>query len=260
MSSSSLIRLVGGPRRLDGTVVDLERSDHDRADAVDGRFVRAARDSTVTSLTSLRVRCTGRTAAEELAATWRGLVFAPSGRARRARRGRARVYRYRGAHVLEPQRDAEGRWTLALGAHLAGGTPPPPPGAPATWVALEHAVDDAAARFATVAALLPDGPLADRASGTRAAVTSCVADAARLCAVGSTVAPHLDLAAADAGRATPPATTTAALVGQVEALVRTIDEATAHLVALHLEVGSAADPVAPLAPLPGAWAELDWPG
>jgi hypothetical protein len=45
----------------------------------------------------------------------------------------------------------------------------------------------------------------------------------------------------------------------VEALTGTIEVATAHLVALHLEVGEAADPVIPSASLAQAWAEIGHP-
>ena len=47
-----VIRLVGGPPKVDGTVIDLRLSDRDRADAAGDQFVRACKGSTITSLAS----------------------------------------------------------------------------------------------------------------------------------------------------------------------------------------------------------------
>jgi hypothetical protein len=85
-----------------------------------------------------------------------------------------------------------------------------------------------------------------------------VRDAARLCAVGATVAPGWpgDTAASEAvGGADIDA-----LARRVLGLVDTIDVATSQLVALHLEVGHDSDPVAPVASLNAAWSELSSAG
>ena len=52
--TTDMIRLVGGPPKLDGSVYDLRLSDHDRADAADDQFVRVTDGSTITSLASLQ--------------------------------------------------------------------------------------------------------------------------------------------------------------------------------------------------------------
>jgi hypothetical protein len=243
-TTNSMIRLVGGPRMLDRSTHDLSRSPHDRADAGEGRFVRAVRNSTAMSLSALQSRCPDRETADELARTWAAAVFRPG----RPRRARARIYRFEGTYLLTPTRDHDGRWALVPGARVTGSAPPPAASTGPAWGALEQAVDQAADRFTRVAALVPEGPLADRASATRRAVATCVADAARLCGVGLAVAPDWQ-PGVPGGRA-------AALAARVVALVGTIDEATAHLVDLHLEIGDRADPVGPVAHLGAAWAEL----
>lgn len=136
---------------------------------------------------------------------------------------------------------------MAIAAACAGSPAAFDAPAATVWTALEAAVDDAAARFARVSALIPSGPLAERASGTGAAVDSCVADAHRLCAVGSTVAPDAPGAATEQ---------TQALIARVSSLVCTIDRATSHVVELHLEVHDALDPVEPIATLTQGLAEL----
>jgi hypothetical protein len=242
-----MIRLVGGPRMLDGSTHDLSSSAHDRADADDTRFVRAVRDSTAVSLSGLRARCADRAGAEELARTWRAAAFTPG----RARRFRPRLYRFEGTYRLEPGRDRDGRWTVTLADRLAGPPPRPAASTATSWTALEAAVDRAATRFTRVAALLPDGPFSDRADATRWLVAADVADAARLCAVGHAVAPDWrpggDPGAADS------------LAERVGRLVGTIDAATAHLVDLHLEIGGGPDATEPVAHLAAAWVELDGP-
>ncbi|MGZ4710890.1 MAG: hypothetical protein ACXWBN_19300 [Acidimicrobiales bacterium] len=257
-----VIRLVGGPRPLDGSTYDPSTSPHDRADLDGDRFVRAVRGSSVMPLAALRERCTDRVTAEELAGAWGCAVFAYG----RDRRLRTRYFRYQATYRLRPTRDERGAWTLevaetvavadeAVTAGAAGAAPEPDLDVPSTWTVLEHAVDEAAARFATVAGLLPDGPLAERADSTRVAVGACVSDAARLCGVGIAVAP--DWRPGDA--VADPEQRAARLASRVAALVGTIDEATTHLVDLHLEIGDGHDPVEPLAHLRSAWTELGLP-
>jgi hypothetical protein len=117
---------------------------------------------------------------------------------------------------------------------------------------VEQAVDDAVATFAAVAAQLPDGALAERVAEARHIVGSCVADAARLCAVGIALGPHLDEATGD-GRF---AAETTALVARARVLVERIEDATAQLVRLHLGLDAAADPAPPLAALADGWTEI----
>jgi hypothetical protein len=245
MPTHQLIRLVGGPPKVDGTVYDLRVSDRDRADAHGNEFVRACKGSTVTSLASLQGRCLDRATAQTLASEWRALVYRSA--ARRTIR-RAPVYRFEGYYSLDARRDVTGRWRLEVCAKLTGDTLPPPPTATSVWSALGAAVADAAARFATVAALVPDGPLAERAGATRRAVDACVGDADRLCAVGATIAP--------AGLADPFGEQAAALVTRITSLAQTIDAATAQLVELHLDVRDPADPTEAVALLSAGWAEV----
>ncbi len=254
-----VIRLVGGPRPLDGSTYDLSCNHHDRADVDGDRFVRAIRGTTVMSLAALRERCSDRETAEELAEQWACAVFAYG----RDRRLRTRYFRFQATHRLTPVRDDHGRWSLVIGAPAttpagrrsieqpADRPSDRPAGQPSrsVWAVLEAAVDEAATRFTTVAALLPDGPLAERAASTRRAVGSCVTDAARLCGVGTAVAPEWQ-PGCDHGRAEQ-------LAARVAALIGTIEEATAHLVDLHLEIGDGGDPVEPLAHLRNAWTALD---
>lgn len=243
--SNTVIRLVGGPRGVDGCLLDLAMSPLDRADLDGDRFVRALCGSTVTPLAALQRRCADRRTAEQLAAAWRAVVFRAAGRPRRLR---ARPFRFQGTYSLEAARDENGRWGLVVAARLHGAPPPSPTPATSTWAELEAAVDEAAARFSAVASLLPDGPLAERARSVRRAVGTCVSDAARLCAVGATIAPAPDLVPHDEQ--------VQALLTRVRALADTIDVATAQLVGLHLEVGEPADPVTPTASLAHAWSEV----
>lgn len=239
--TTASIRLVGGPRPLDATVVDLAISPLDQADARGDRFVRAVRGTTVTSLAGLQAQCLDRRRAEALTVEWRVAVFT----AGRGRRTRSRIYRYQGTFPLEARRDDLGRWSLApAGGLVASRTADPS----SVWAQLEQAVDEAARRFTDVADLLPAGPLAERAETARRAVTTCVSDAARLCQVGATVSPAWQPAiTADQGRD---------LADRVCALIGTIDAATAHLVEIHLAVADALDPVEPVAHLRAAWREL----
>jgi hypothetical protein len=234
----------------------VARSPHDRADLDGDRFVRAVRGTSIMPLAALRERCTDRVTTEGLADEWGCAVFAYG----RDRRLRTRYFRYEATYRLRPTRDEHGAWTLEVAEAAEVVTSATSAAAPTgdrvdrpVWEVLEHAVDEAAARFATVAALLPDGPLADRADATRAAVGACVTDAARLCGVGVSIAPDWqpgdDVADLDQRAAR--------LAARVAALVGTIDEATAHLVDLHLEIGDGHDPVEPVAHLRAAWTELE---
>ena len=144
------------------------------------------------SLAALRERCSDRQTAEELADSWSCAVFAYG----RDRRVRTRYFRYQATYRLLPARDERGAWTLEVAvARVRSSRPrprqirgvrvrvPPGPRRPRSagqnvWAVLEHAIDEAAGRFASVAALLPDGPLAERAQSTRGAVGACVADGA----------------------------------------------------------------------------------
>lgn len=260
-----VIRLVGGPHKLDGATVDPSSSRHDRADVDGDRFVRAVRGTSVMSLAALREQCTDRTAAEALAAEWCCAVFAYG----RDRRLRTRYFRYQATHRLRPARDRHGSWTLEVAETAPGpsadgashakptraSTSTPAAGDDArrsVWGVLEHAVDDAATRFAAVAGLLPDGPLAERAESTRVAVGACVRDAARLCGVGVAVAPDWQ----PGDPVADPEHRASRLASQVASLVGTIDQATAHLVDLHLEIGDGHDPVEPVAHLREAWTSL----
>ncbi len=244
--TTDVIRLVGGPPKLDGALYDLRLSEHDRADAADDQFVRTTDGSTITALASLQARCHDHRHASELATKWRVLLYRPTGVRRRMR-----FYRFEGHYSLEPRRDDRGRWTVGVCARLTGPGLPPPPARSTVWSALEQAVDDAATRFTEVAALVPAGPLADRAAATQDAVESCVVDAHRLCAVGATFAPE--------ARHSGAGDQVAALLARITSLVHTIDLATSHLVALHLEVHDAVDPVEPIATLTESWAALQPP-
>ncbi len=239
----NVIRLVGGPPKLDGSVCDLRMSPRDRADAEGGRFVRAVHGSTVTALASLRARCTDRARATELATTWRAAVYR-SARPRARLGWRPAIYRFEGHYSLEPRRDTRGRWTLDVCAKLTGPALPPPPASRTVWATLEAAVDESARRFTSVAALVPPGVFTDRVAAASAAVDACTSDAVRLCAVGTNVDPS------------GTAAQSAALIERVRSLVHDIDTATAQLVDLHLELRHDADPVAPVQPLSQAWSEL----
>jgi hypothetical protein len=241
-ATASVIRLVGGPPKLDGSLCDLRISARDRADASAGQFVRAIKGSSVTALSALQGRCRDRSQAEELASTWRALVYRPAGRS--VTRWRPAVYRFEGHYSLEPRRDGHGRWTLAVCARVSGADVDPPAPPANLWATLEAVVDDAAARFDAVAALVPPGVLVDRVTTARAAVATCVADAVRLCSVGSVVDPP------GVDQRSP------LLVERVRTLVGTIDAATAELVELHLQLDEANDPTESLTGIGASWAEL----
>ncbi len=262
MTTTRAIRLVNGPPRLAGTTVDVGSSPFDAADVdpTTRRFVRATDGQRVVPFSTLRPRCTHRAAAEELAASWRLLVFVP---ARRPRRSGLHAYRYEGAYRLAPARDDRGRWALAPADPIARTTsgprttavaPPRPPGDTHTdpidgaWGDLAHRVDDAAARVATLVALLPPGPLADRAADVRGEVERATADARRLAAVGATLAP-VD----GAGSRAP------AVRARVDEIVAAVDRTVEDLVDIHLSLDGPADPAAPLQGLVGALAELRAP-
>jgi hypothetical protein len=212
----------------------------------------ALHQSRTCSLDDLRDNCTDRTSAEEIAAGWLVAGYAPSGRSRRVR---APLFRFESTFTLVAARDPRGGWTVEPGPpSLVAPTVSPTGAAPVTasdpsiWSDLEDGVDRAAHRFTRVAVLLPDGPLAERARATQAAVDASVADAARLCAVGASIAPEWQPGGAGDDAA--------ALVARVTALVGTIDEATVELVRLHLELGEPSVPAESLALLAEAVAEL----
>jgi hypothetical protein len=241
-ATASVIRLVGGPPKLDGSLCDLRISARDRADASGDQFVRAVKGSSVTALSALQGRCRDRAQAHELASTWRALLYRPASRSHS--RWRPAVYRFEGHYSLEPRRDEQGRWTVAVCARLSGPSIAAPPVPTNLWATLETTVDDAAARFAHVASLVPDGLLADRVEAARGAVATCVADAVRLCAVGTAV---------DPGAVEPRSTL---LVERVRALLGSIDAATTELVDLHLHLDEARDPLEHIAGVGASWAEL----
>jgi hypothetical protein len=244
--STDLVRLVGGPPKLDGVVYDLRLSARDRSDAEGDQFVRAVRGTTITSLAGLQEHCQDHRRATELAAGWRAALYRPTGWRRRVR-----AYRFVGYYSLEARRDALGRWTVGLRGRVAGTDLAPPPPVTTVWATLDATVDGAAARFAAVAALLPEGPLAHRVRAAEQAVATCVADARRLSAVGTFLAPD----------GTPTADAhVPALLAQITALVRTIDAATREVVALHLEVHEHDDPVGPLTQLNESWTEVSVSG
>ncbi len=246
---STRIRLVGGPRVLDGTVWPGPGAD---TSDVEPRFAVAIRANRACPLDDLIGQCVDRSSTERLAATWRVAVYAVSGRTRRAR---PRLYRFEDTFVLAAHRTERGGWSLRPGPRWVGSTALEPQAigdpAGAVWSRLEAGVDRAAARFRTVADLVPDGALAERALGAVSAVEACVADAARLCAVGATVMPDWE-----PGQGDDEGT---ALVMRISALVGTIDEATRELVHLHLELGDPVRPAETLALLGEAVAELSPP-
>jgi hypothetical protein len=263
-TSTRAIRLVNGPPRLVGITVDVGSSPLDAADVdpTSRRFVRATDGHRVVPFSSLRPRCTHRAAAEELAATWRLLVFVPASRRRRAG---VHPYRYEGAYLLTPERDETGRWGLSPAAPIGRttSTPGPPAHVPAptrtdggaatgpvhgTWAELGAQAEDAAARVATLVALLPPGPLAERAADARGEVERAADEAGRLAAVGTAIEPVDGVdPRADALRA------------RIDELVTEVDRTVDALVAVHLSLGDPLDPAAPLHGLAEALAELGAP-
>ncbi len=259
MSTGPTVRLIGGPRILDGRIWprpsgQIKGTDTGLAEA--GRLLIAIRETHSCPLDDLRLHCIDRQAAEQLAATWRVAVYVPYGRPRRVRLD---LFRYERTAVLEPGRGSHGGWTVhpglpsvAYGPGLrspVAATVGPETG---TWTQLQDGIDRAAARFRHVAGLLPDGPLAERALGATNAVDASVTDAARLCEVGASIAP--DWVPGDAGDEA------VSLVTRVTALVGTIDEATLELVRVHLELADPPLPAESLALLAAAVAELDAAG
>jgi hypothetical protein len=242
---STSIRLIGGPRVLDGTVWPVDGDDPN----AEAPFVIAVRGSRVCPLADLIDQCVDRASTNELAAAWRVATYAVSGRTRRVR---PRIYRYEDTFVLDAHRTERGGWSLRPGRRWAASVADGSIVADALiWSKLEAGVDRAGARFRVVADLVPDGPLGERARGAASAVDACVADAARLCAVGATVVPDWE-----PGQADDEGT---ALVVRISALVGTIDEATRELVHLHLELGDDVRPAETLALLGEAVAELSPP-
>jgi hypothetical protein len=257
MTSGPSVRLIGGPRILDGRIWARPAAPDGTGMPAGDRLLIAVHEGHSCPLDDLRRHCVDRQAAEQLAAIWRVVVYAPFGRPRRIRMD---LYRYERIAALEAGRDRHGGWTVQPGLPSVAdlGRPAgqrslgPLTGAePTTWTQLQDGVDRAAARFRQVAALLPDGPLADRAAGATAAVDASVTDAARLCEVGASIAP--DWLPGDAGDEA------ASLVTRVTVLVGTIDEATRELVQVHLELAEPPLPAESLALLAAAVAELAAP-
>ncbi len=236
------VRLVGGPSVADGRVAPATL-------AGGGLVLVAVRGNHWCALAELRQQCHDRSAAEQLAAAWILARYEIWGRPRRLR---PQLYRHTGTFALTATRGAGGHWTLEPGQphrNTGAARPAPAPGTATVWVRLEDQVDQAAERFRRVAALLPDGPLADRARGAVRSGDACVADAARLCAVGATVAPGWEPGAPD--------DEAASLVARVTSLLGTIDAATRELVRLHLELGDPEPPDESLALLAASVAELE---
>jgi hypothetical protein len=249
MSAPGLsVRLVGGPAAVDGTVAPTTI-------AVEGRILLAVRGQRWCPLVELSQQCTDRASTEQLAASWILARYEIWGRPRRLR---PQLYRHTASFALVAGRDPRGRWTLEPGRRhdtaLAAANPgrgrdgDGDPGA-TVWARLEEEVDRAALRFGRVAALLPDGPLAERAQGAVRSGDACVADAVRLCAVGATVAPGWEPGAPD--------DEAVSLVTRITSLLGTIDAATRELVRLHLELGDPEPPAEALALLAASVAEIE---
>lgn len=259
------IRLVNGPPRLVGSTVDVGSNPLDAADVdpTTRRFVRATDGHRVVPFSTLAPRCTHRGATEELAATWRLLVFVP---ASRPRRSGVHPYRYEGAYRLAPARDETGCWALAPAGPVGrttstarsparalattrpdGGAAATPP-VDGTWAELGARAEDAAARVANLVALLPPGPLAQRAADVRGEVERTAADARRLAAVGAVIEPVDGID----GRART-------LQARIDELLAAVGRTVDALVDIHLSLGDCLDPAAPLHGLAEALAELGAP-
>jgi len=226
------VRLIGGPRHLDGRLWS------DPSSATADRVLVAVHQSRACPLEELRAQCTDRETIRAITSRWQVAAYVRSGRRRRVR---ADLFRYEATFTLVPFRDHRGRWSLRPGpAALPGVTDLSAVVAPAAgaagaatldtdvWTYLEDGVDRAAERFRRIAGLLPDGPLSERTQTTQAAVDASVRDATRLCQVGASIAP--DWQPGSAGDAA------AAIVARVTALIGTVDEAIVELVRLHLAV------------------------
>lgn len=246
MSAPGLsVRLVGGPAAVDGTVAPTTI-------AVEGRILLAVRGQRWCPLAELGPQCTDRASTEQLAASWILARYEIWGRPRRLR---PQLYRHTATFALVAGRDPRGHWTLQPGRRHVATTSTVKPGGGAAepgatvWARLEDEVDRAALRFGRVAALLPDGPLAERAQGAVRSGDACVADAVRLYAVGATVAPGWEPGAPD--------DEAVSLVTRITSLLGTIDAATRELVRLHLELGDPEPPAEALALLAASVAEIE---
>ena len=169
---------------------------------------------------------------------------------------RAPLFRYESTFTLVAARDPHGGWTVRTGSaeprapdRLATHGRDGPrrrirrSGPISRTASTARHIGSPASRCCCRTDRWPNGP-----ATTQAAVDSSVADAARLCAVGASIAP--DWQPGGAGDEA------AALVARVTALVGTIDEATVELVRLHLELGERSVPAESLALLAEAVAEL----
>ena len=221
---------------------------------MEGLILAAVRGGRWCPLVELNQQCTDRASTEQLAASWLLARYEIWGRPRRLR---PQLYRHTATFALVAARQPNGRWTLAPGRphHAAGPATTPTRGTASAdpeatvWVRLEDEVDRAALRFGRVAALLPEGPLADRAQGAVRSGEACVADAVRLCAVGATVAPGWEPGLPD--------DEAVSLVSRITSLLGTIDAATRELVRLHLELGDPEPPAESLALLAASVAEIE---
>ncbi len=238
------VRLVGGPPAVDGTVTSADL-------AIDGAILIAVHGRRWCALADLDPQCGDRSSTEQLAGVWVLARYQIWGRPRRLR---PQLYRHTGTFALAASRDDRGHWSLQPGSRhpttpsrVAAGAPGR--GEVTVWVHLEDEVDRAAQRFRRVVALLPDGPLADRASGAVRAGDACVADAVRLSAVGATVSPDWQPGSPDADATS--------LVTRITSLLGTIDAATREVVRLHLELGDPEPPAEDLALLAASVAELE---
>jgi hypothetical protein len=253
--SGSSVRLVGGPAAVDGTVSSGE--------VVDGGVILiAVHGSRWCPLRDLDQQCGDRASTERLAGAWLLARYEIWGRPRRLR---PQLYRHTGTFALIADRDGQGHWSLqpglrhqtstgGTGRTSSAGSAAPSAGGGGTaevtvWVRLEDEVDQAALRFRRVVDLLPDGALADRALGAVRSGDACVADAARLCAVGATVSPGWQPGSPD--------DEAVSLVTRITSLLGTIDAATREVVRLHLELGDPEPPAEDLALLAASVAELE---
>ena len=158
----------------------------------------------------------------------------------RPRRLRPQLYRHRFSSPWSRPVTPEGHWTVRAGPPSLGPTGRPRPGrAPRAGSRRSGPSSRTTSTGRRPASggwrrCCPTDPLAERALGAVHSGDACVADAARLCAVGATVAPDWQPGAPD--------DEAASLVARITSLLGTIDEATVELVRLHLELGDPEPP------------------